>query len=228
MGGSRERVGSGNGTEDSRTPVRWPTTTVPSRTSRSSRGARLNPGAASATMVSPLGVLMQLRILHKECCGNGLCREIAPGAFGVDSKNKATDPGPGVRDPGEDPRGCRDCPARRIEVLDDEGRDHVSVSTPALRLRATPVAAGGVQVRRRCATARVGVPQRGRVLVADAHAGRVVAGLQLKTTCRPRWTSTWSAAGARSSWWARSRSTTTGVIGGLTVPARRGGHPACS
>ena len=33
---------------------------------------------------------MQLRILHKECCGNGQCREIAPGAFVMDSKNKAT------------------------------------------------------------------------------------------------------------------------------------------
>ena len=32
---------------------------------------------------------MQLRILYKECCGNGQCREIAPGAFGMDSKNKA-------------------------------------------------------------------------------------------------------------------------------------------
>lgn len=64
---------------------------------------------------------MQLRILHKECCGNGLCREIAPGAFGMDSKNKAIVLDPESETPEKILEAAESCPCQAIEVLDDEG-----------------------------------------------------------------------------------------------------------
>lgn len=64
---------------------------------------------------------MQLRILHKECCGNGQCREIAPGAFGMDSKNKAIVLDPESETPEKILEAAESCPCQAIEVLDDEG-----------------------------------------------------------------------------------------------------------
>lgn len=64
---------------------------------------------------------MQIRILRNECCGHAQCVEIAPGAFGLDSKNKAV-----VLDPESESaekvfEAAEACPCSAIEVLDDEG-----------------------------------------------------------------------------------------------------------
>ena len=64
---------------------------------------------------------MQLRILYKECCGNGQCREIAPGAFGLDSKNKAIILDPESETPEKLLEAAESCPCSAIEMLDDEG-----------------------------------------------------------------------------------------------------------
>jgi len=66
-------------------------------------------------------VLMQIRILHKECCGHGQCREIAPGAFGVDSKNKAVILDPESETPEKILEAAETCPCSAIVVMDDEG-----------------------------------------------------------------------------------------------------------
>ncbi|MFM7232056.1 MAG: ferredoxin [bacterium] len=65
---------------------------------------------------------MQIKILHKECCGSGQCVEIAPGAFAMDSKNKAV-----VLDPESEPlervlEAAEACPCSAIVVMDDEGQ----------------------------------------------------------------------------------------------------------
>lgn len=64
---------------------------------------------------------MQIRILHHECCGSGHCLDIAPGAFALDSKNKAR-----VIDPESEPReklleAAETCPCSAIVLLDDDG-----------------------------------------------------------------------------------------------------------
>jgi ferredoxin len=64
---------------------------------------------------------MQIRILRNECCGSGSCTEIAPGAFGLDAKQRAM-----VIDPESEPaakvlEAAEACPCQAIEVLDDEG-----------------------------------------------------------------------------------------------------------
>jgi ferredoxin len=64
---------------------------------------------------------MQIRILYKECCGNGLCVEIAPGAFGRDSKNKAVVLDPESETPEKLVEAAEACPCSAIEILDDEG-----------------------------------------------------------------------------------------------------------
>jgi len=64
---------------------------------------------------------MQIRILHKECCGHGQCREIAPGAFGMDSKNKAIILDPESETPEKLLEAAEACPCSAIQMLDDEG-----------------------------------------------------------------------------------------------------------
>jgi ferredoxin len=64
---------------------------------------------------------MQLRILYKECCGNGQCREISPGAFGMDSKNKAIILDPESETPEKLREAAESCPCTAIVMMDDEG-----------------------------------------------------------------------------------------------------------
>ncbi len=64
---------------------------------------------------------MQIQILRNECCGNGTCREIAPGVFALDSKNKATVLDPEADTPAKVLEAAESCPCSAIVVLDDEG-----------------------------------------------------------------------------------------------------------
>lgn len=64
---------------------------------------------------------MQIRILHKECCGNAQCREIAPGAFGLDSKNKAIVLDPESETPEKLIEAAEACPCSAIILMDDDG-----------------------------------------------------------------------------------------------------------
>ncbi len=64
---------------------------------------------------------MQIRILTHECCGSGHCLDLAPGAFTLDSKNKAQ-----VLDPESETAErlmevAEACPSSAIVLLDDEG-----------------------------------------------------------------------------------------------------------
>ena len=99
------------------------------------------------------------------------------------------------------------------------------MSTPALRLRATP-----------WQLAVCKFPADAPLPAWAFHSEAVFWSLtrtpdELSPVCAeddlpPSVDSTWSAAGARSSWWA-GPFTTTGVIGGLTVPLA-GRASACS
>lgn len=64
---------------------------------------------------------MQIRILHKECCGNAVCCEIAPGVFALDSKNKARVLDPEAESAEKVLEAAEACPCSAILVLDDEG-----------------------------------------------------------------------------------------------------------
>lgn len=69
---------------------------------------------------------MNVRILRNECCGNGLCAEIAPAVFQIDSKMKAV-----VIDPEAAPRevlieAAEACPCSAIVVEDDDGHPVVT------------------------------------------------------------------------------------------------------
>lgn len=64
---------------------------------------------------------MQIKILYKECCGNGQCCEIAPGAFGMDSKNKAIVLDPESETPERILEAAEACPCSAIVLLNDEG-----------------------------------------------------------------------------------------------------------
>jgi len=64
---------------------------------------------------------MQIRILHNECCGNAACMEIAPGAFGLDSKGRATVIDPESETPAKLLEAAEACPCSAIIVLDDDG-----------------------------------------------------------------------------------------------------------
>ena len=63
---------------------------------------------------------MQIRI-RNECCGSGSCIEIAPGAFGLDSKNRAMVLDPESESAEKVLEAAEACPCQAIEVLDDEG-----------------------------------------------------------------------------------------------------------
>ena len=64
---------------------------------------------------------MQIRILRNECCGNGTCVEIAPGAFALDSKGRAIVIDPESETPEKVLEAAEACPCTAILVLDDEG-----------------------------------------------------------------------------------------------------------
>jgi ferredoxin len=64
---------------------------------------------------------MQLRILRRECCGNGVCVEIAPAVFQLDSKNKAIVLDPEAAPPGLLIEAAEACPCTAIVVEDDAG-----------------------------------------------------------------------------------------------------------
>ena len=66
---------------------------------------------------------MQIRILRRECCGNGVCVEIAPDVFALDSRQKAV-----VLDPEAAPlatliEAAEACPCTAIVVEDDDGNE---------------------------------------------------------------------------------------------------------
>jgi ferredoxin len=66
---------------------------------------------------------MQVRIIRAECCGNALCREIAPDVFALDSRRKAV-----VLDAEAAPlatliEAAEACPCSAIVIEDDEGNE---------------------------------------------------------------------------------------------------------
>lgn len=68
---------------------------------------------------------MNCRILRSECCGNGLCADLAPDVFMLDSKQKAV-----VLDPDAAPadvliEAAENCPCGAIVVEDDDGNPMV-------------------------------------------------------------------------------------------------------
>jgi ferredoxin len=67
------------------------------------------------------GRVVQVRIVRKECCGNGVCVEIAPAVFRLDSKNKAQVLDPEAAPPGVLIEAAEACPCGAILVEDDEG-----------------------------------------------------------------------------------------------------------
>jgi len=64
---------------------------------------------------------MQIRILHHECCGHGLCVELLPGVFALDSKNQAVVLDPDAAAPARLIEAAEGCPCSAILVLDDDG-----------------------------------------------------------------------------------------------------------
>lgn len=64
---------------------------------------------------------MQIRILRSECNGNGLCVEIAPQVFALDSKNKAIVLDPEAASPETLREAAEACPCSAIVLEDDQG-----------------------------------------------------------------------------------------------------------
>lgn len=64
---------------------------------------------------------MQIRIRRGECCGNGVCVEIAPDVFAVDSKNKAVVLDPEAATPELLREAAEACPCQAIQLEDDQG-----------------------------------------------------------------------------------------------------------
>lgn len=64
---------------------------------------------------------MQIRIRRHECCGNGLCLDIAPAVFALDGRHKCTVLDPEADSPEKVMEAAEACPCQAIEVLDDEG-----------------------------------------------------------------------------------------------------------
>ena len=69
---------------------------------------------------------MQIRILHHECCGHGLCVELLPGVFALDSKNKAVVLDSEAASPETLVEAAEACPCSAIIVEDDDGNELVS------------------------------------------------------------------------------------------------------
>jgi len=64
---------------------------------------------------------MQIRIRRSDCCGNGLCFDIAPAVFALDPKNKCMVLDPEADEAAKVIEAAEACPCQAIEVLDDEG-----------------------------------------------------------------------------------------------------------
>ena len=64
---------------------------------------------------------MQIRIKRSECCGNGVCMEIAPDVFAIDSRHKATVLDAEAADEATLREAVDGCPCQAICLLDDEG-----------------------------------------------------------------------------------------------------------
>lgn len=64
---------------------------------------------------------MQIRIRRSDCCGNGVCLDIAPAVFTLDSRNKCTVMDPEAETAAKVLEAAEACPCQAIEVLDDEG-----------------------------------------------------------------------------------------------------------
>lgn len=64
---------------------------------------------------------MQVRIRRGECCGNGVCVEIAPAVFAIDSKNKAIVLDPEAATAELLREAAEACPCQAILLEDDEG-----------------------------------------------------------------------------------------------------------
>jgi len=64
---------------------------------------------------------MQIRILHRECCGSGHCIDIAPGVFALDSRNKSMVLDPEGEDASKVQEAAEACPCSAIVILDDGG-----------------------------------------------------------------------------------------------------------
>lgn len=67
---------------------------------------------------------MQIRIRRSDCCGNGLCLEIAPAVFALDGRHKCTVLDPEADTPEKVLEAAEACPCQAIEVLDDEGEPY--------------------------------------------------------------------------------------------------------
>jgi ferredoxin len=64
---------------------------------------------------------MQVRIRRGECCGNGLCVEIAPDVFALDSKNKSVVLDAEAASAELLREAAEACPCQAIVLEDDEG-----------------------------------------------------------------------------------------------------------
>lgn len=64
---------------------------------------------------------MQVRIRRGECCGNGLCGEIAPAVFALDTKNKAVVLDPEAANAEVLREAAEACPCQAIQLEDDQG-----------------------------------------------------------------------------------------------------------
>jgi len=67
--------------------------------------------------------IMQIRIRRADCCGNGVCLEVAPDVFALDSKNKAVVLDPEAVSPETLIEAAEQCPCQAIVVEDDEGNE---------------------------------------------------------------------------------------------------------
>ena len=64
---------------------------------------------------------MIVRILRRECCGNGSCVEVAPSVFGLDSKNKSVVLDSEAAGRAKLLEAAEACPCSAIVIEDDEG-----------------------------------------------------------------------------------------------------------
>ena len=62
-----------------------------------------------------------MRIRRNDCCGHGVCVEIASGVFAIDSRKKAIVLDPEAADPATLVEAAEACPCAAIEIEDDEG-----------------------------------------------------------------------------------------------------------
>jgi ferredoxin len=64
---------------------------------------------------------MQVKIRRAECCGNGVCVEMTPSVFALDSKNKAIVLDPEAASTDSLREAAEACPCQAIMLEDDEG-----------------------------------------------------------------------------------------------------------